>query len=337
MSARETILDRDTASVPAKRRLNPLGLLCIGAALALLAYVPTLPNYYLRIADLVLIYIILGMGLNIVIGYVGLLDLGFVAFYAVGAYCYALLSSNYFDIHLPFLAVLVVAAFAGGITGILLGIPVLRLRGDYLAIVTLGFGEIIRILINNVDWLTNGPRGITGIDRLSLFGYQVSTPMQFYFLLLALAVVTGVLVYRLERSILGKAWFALREDQDAAVGVGIDKTRVKLIAFATSAVIGSTCGVIFAAFQRFVSPESFTLNESILVVLVIVIGGIGNIVGIVVGAVVLVVMPELLREYAEYRMLLFGLLLVGVIVMRPRGIVPQSLTPVRLISKLVWK
>ena len=276
----------EAVGVSQARRLNLPGIAILAIAAVGLAYVPGLPNYYLRIADFVLIYILLGIGLNIVIGYAGLLDLGFVAFYAVGAYTYALLASPQLGLHLPFLVILPIAALLGAVAGILLGVPVLRLRGDYLAIVTLGFGEIIRVLINNADNVTNGPQGVIGLDRANLFGWTVSTPQDFYWLLLGLVAVVGVIVYRLQKSLLGKAWFAIREDQDAAEGVGISKTAVKLIAFATSAMIGSIAGVLFAGMQRFVSPESFSLNESVLVVLIIVIGGIGNILGVVVGALV---------------------------------------------------
>ena len=327
----------ETLDARRERRLNLPGLALLAIAAVGLAYVSGLPNYYLRIADFVLIYILLGIGLNIVIGYAGLLDLGFVAFYAVGAYTYALLASPQLGLHLPFLVILPIAALCGAIAGILLGIPVLRLRGDYLAIVTLGFGEIIRVLINNADNVTNGPQGLIGLDRPTLFGWSVSTPQDFYWLLLGLVAVIGWVVYRMEKSLLGKAWFAIREDQDAAEGVGIGKTSVKLIAFASSAVIGAIAGVIFSGMQRFVSPESFSLNESVLVVLIIVIGGIGNIVGVVVGALVLIVLPEVLRGYAEYRMLLMGVAMMLLIVLRPRGLVPEYLTPGYLLRRLIWK
>ncbi len=327
----------ETLDARRERRLNLPGIALLAIAAVGLAYVSGLPNYYLRIADFVLIYILLGIGLNIVIGYAGLLDLGFVAFYAVGAYTYALLASPQLGLHLPFLVILPIAALCGAIAGILLGIPVLRLRGDYLAIVTLGFGEIIRVLINNADNVTNGPQGLIGLDRPTLFGWSVSTPQDFYWLLLGLVAVIGWVVYRMEKSLLGKAWFAIREDQDAAEGVGIGKTSVKLIAFASSAVIGAIAGVIFSGMQRFVSPESFSLNESVLVVLIIVIGGIGNIVGVVVGALVLIVLPEVLRGYAEYRMLLMGVAMMLLIVLRPRGLVPEYLTPGYLLRRLIWK
>ena len=296
---------------------------------------PVLPNYYVRVADGLLIYILLGMGLNIVIGYAGLLDLGFVAFYAVGAYAYALLASPQFGIHLPFLIVLPIGAMLGALAGILLGIPVLRLRGDYLAIVTLGFGEIIRILINNADPITNGPRGIIRIDRPDLFGLRLSTPADFYWLLLATCAIVGWLVWRMQTSILGQAWAAVREDQDAARGVGIDTTRVKLAAFAISAAIGGVAGVIFSSFQRFVSPESFTFQESVLIVLLIVIGGIGNILGVIAGAAVLLLLPEVLREFAQWRILFLGAFMVVLIVIRPQGLVPRSFGPDRLLKALL--
>ena len=210
----------------------------------------------------------------------------------------------------------------------------LRLRGDYLAIVTLGFGEIIRIVINNADGLTNGPQGITRLDKADLLGLPLATPGEIYGLLLASCLVVAVLVWRLEKSIMGKAWAAIREDQDAARGVGIDTVRAKLVAFAISATIGAVTGSIFAAFQRFVSPESFTFQESVLIVLMIVIGGIGNILGVVAGAAVLLVLPELLRGVDEWRILILGLLMIVIIIVRPQGIVPRSFGPERLFAAL---
>jgi branched-chain amino acid transport system permease protein len=312
-----------------------VGVLCLLAAAAALVAIPFLPNYYIRVADSLLIYILLGIGLNIVIGYAGLLDLGFVAFYAVGAYTYALLASPQFGLHLPFLVILPIGMLLGGIAGVLLGFPVLRLRGDYLAIVTLGFGEIIRIILNNADTLTNGPQGIGRLDRAELFGLRIATPVDFYWLLLVTVTLAGVIVWRLERSIMGKGWAAIREDQDAARGIGIDTTRAKLAAFAISAMIGSTAGVIFGAFQRFVSPESFTFQESVLIVLLIVIGGIGNILGVIAGATVLLLLPELLREFAEWRILFFGVLMVALIILRPQGLVPRTFGPEKLLGAML--
>ncbi|SOC46411.1 amino acid/amide ABC transporter membrane protein 2 (HAAT family) [Rhizobium subbaraonis] len=328
-------VDTPAAAEPRTRRIIPL--LVFALAVALLVATPFLPNYHIRVINGLLIYILLGIGLNIVIGYAGLLDLGFVAFYAVGAYTYALLASPQFDLHLPFLLILLIAAFLGMLTGILLGIPVLKLRGDYLAIVTLGFGEIIRIVMNNVDWLTGGPQGIARLDKASVFGIEFARPVEIYFLLLVIVFTVAVLVWRMERSILGKAWAAIREDQDAARGIGINTTNAKLAAFATSASIGSIAGVIFAASQRFVSPESFTLQESVLIVLMIVVGGIGNILGIVAGATILILLPEVLREFAEWRILFLGLLMIVLIIIRPAGIVPRSFGPDKLIRGLFGK
>lgn len=314
-----------------------VAFLVLAAIVALAAATPFLPNYHIRVVNSLLIYILLGIGLNIVIGYTGLLDLGFVAFYAVGAYTYALLASPQLDLHLPFLLIVGIAAVLGMITGILLGIPVLKLRGDYLAIVTLGFGEIIRIVINNVDWLTGGPKGIARLDKASILGVEIARPVEIYWLLLVTVFLVGLFVWRLERSILGKAWAAIREDQDAARGIGINTTNAKLAAFATSATIGAIAGTIFAASQRFVSPESFTLQESVLIVLMIVIGGIGNILGIVAGAAILILLPEVLREFAEWRILFLGILMVVLIIVRPAGIVPRTFGPEKLIRGLFGK
>jgi branched-chain amino acid transport system permease protein len=214
---------------------------------------------------------------------------------------------------------------------------VLRLRGDYLAIVTLGFGEIIRLFINNLDLLTNGPQGISRIDPPHLLGIVLQSPRDFFYFLLALAVGAFTFVYRLERSALGLAWAAVREDQDAARGVGINTTVVKLAAFGLSAMIGGFAGVVFSAFQRFVSPESFTFWESLVVVLIIVVGGLGNLLGVIAGALTLVVMPELLRSYADYRMLLYGAVLVVVILLRPDGLMPRRYNPAWLMRILGWK
>ncbi|MCM2475439.1 branched-chain amino acid ABC transporter permease [Rhizobium sp. CG5] len=327
----------DTSRPPQTKSGRLLPLLILLTAVALIVVTPFLPNYYVRVANGLLIYILLGIGLNIVIGYAGLLDLGFVAFYAVGAYTYALLASPQFDLHLPFLLILLIAACLGAISGILLGLPVLKLRGDYLAIVTLGFGEIIRILINNLDWLTGGPKGIARLDKASIAGIELARPTEIYWLLIVLVLAVATFVWRMEKSILGKAWAAIREDQDAARGIGINTTNAKLAAFATSATIGSIAGVIFAASQRFVSPDSFALQESVLIVLMIVIGGIGNILGIVIGAAILILLPEVLREFAEWRILFLGLLMIILIIVRPAGIVPRTFGPEKLIRGLFGK
>jgi len=304
--------------------LVPVAILIIGQFL---------PAYPLRVMDTVLLYAILGMGLNIVIGYAGLLDLGYVAFYAIGAYSYALLASGQFDIHLPFAAIVLIGAGLAGLAGILLGLPVLRLRGDYLAIVTLGFGEIVRVLMNNLNGLTNGPQGIARIDEASILGWTLATPRDFLYFLVFLLVVVFLFAWRLQESTLGLALAAVREDQDAARGCGIDTTSVKLMAFASSAIIAGIGGVVFAAMQRFVSPESFTFWESLSIVLIVVVGGLGNPLAALLGASLLVVIPELLRAYADYRQLLYGLALVLIILARPMGLLGRQYGPRWLVDK----
>jgi branched-chain amino acid transport system permease protein len=317
-------------------RTRAVALLLLMLVTAVIAVVNA-PIYYVRVLDMVLIYVLLGTGLNMVVGYAGLLDLGFVAFYAIGAYSYAILASGQFDLHLPFGLVLVIGGALAGSAGILLGIPVLRLRGDYLAIVTLGFGEIVRLLLNNLDWLTNGPQGISRIDEPRIFGFALAEPQDFFFLLLPLVAVAFTVVWRLECSILGLGWAAIREDQDAARGIGINTTFAKLLAFGLSATLGGFAGVVFAALQRFVDPVSFSFWESLTVVLIIVIGGLGNLVGVAVGAVALIVLPEMLRDYAEYRMLLYGIGLVAVILLRPRGLIDRRFNPAWIIERMGWR
>jgi branched-chain amino acid transport system permease protein len=324
---------------PPKRTAGRIRALLIVAVMlgALLLLVPQLATYHVRIIDTVLIYVLLGVGLNMVVGYAGLLDLGYVAFYAIGAYSYAILASGQFDIHLPFALILLIGGCLAGLAGVLLGIPVLRLRGDYLAMVTLGFGEIIRLLLNNQVWLTNGPQGISRIDEPFLLGVGLNTPKDFFWLLLPLVAIALTLAWRLEQSILGLGWAAIREDQDAARGIGIDTTVAKLLAFGLSATLGGFAGVIFAAFQRFVDPVSFSFWESLTIVLIIVIGGLGNLVGVVVGATVLIIVPELLRGYSEYRMLLYGCALVAMILIRPRGLIDRRYNPAWLMQALGWR
>ena len=313
-------------------------LLIIAVTLgAFVVLVAQLPTYHVRVIDTVLIYVLLGVGLNMVVGYAGLLDLGYVAFYAIGAYSYAILASGQLGIHLPFALILLIGGCLAGLAGVLLGIPVLRLRGDYLAMVTLGFGEIIRLLLNNQVRLTNGPQGISRIDEPFLLGFGLNTPKDFFWLLLPLVAVALTLAWRLEQSILGLGWAAIREDQDAARGIGIDTTVAKLLAFGLSATFGGFAGVIFAGFQRFVDPVSFSFWESLTIVLIIVIGGLGNLIGVVVGATVLIVVPELLRGYSEYRMLLYGCALVAMILIRPRGLIDRRYNPAWLMGALGWR
>jgi branched-chain amino acid transport system permease protein len=306
-------------------------------------------RYLFRVLDQAGIYILLALGLNIVVGYAGLLDLGYVAFYAIGAYSYALLASPQLGLHIPFWLVLPAAPFVAALFGVLLGFPTLRLRGDYLAIVTLGFGEVIRILLNNLDAVTNGPRGVINIDpatfdaarldpksvataRLLLYPplpdflhwlpLTLSSPVQYYYLILVLCLAAVFFSYRLEGSRIGRAWAAIREDEDAAETMGINKTTIKLLAFAMGASTAGFSGVIFSGLQGFVSPESFILFESITILAMVVLGGMGSIPGVVLGAILLVVVPEILREYAQYRLTIFGLGLTLMMLVRPQGLWP---------------
>lgn len=337
-------------------------------ALVLLALLPFITDALLgrgwvRILDFAMLYIMLALGLNIVVGYAGLLDLGYIAFFAVGAYFYALTGSPHLSIafpqafpdgiHLSFWIVLPLAAIVAGGFGVLLGAPTLRLRGDYLAIVTLGFGEIIRIFLNNLNAplnLTNGPQGISLIDPVNVaglpfnsaqhvFGVEVPSVHLYFYLFLAFTSLVVLASKRLERSRIGRAWMAIREDEIAASAMGINTRNLKLLAFAMGAMFGGASGALFAGFQGFVSPESFSLMESIMVLCMVVLGGMGNIPGVILGSVVLAVLPELLRHIMvpaqqslfgkvlvdpeSLRMLLFGSALVVMMLYRPAGMLPS--------------
>ena len=270
-----------------------------------------------------LIYIMLGLGINIVVGLAGLLDLGYVAFYAVGSYTYALLNYHF---GLNFWVALPLGAAMGFLFGILLGYPVLRLRGDYLAIVTLGFGEIIRLVLENWNEFSFGPSGIANIPRPSLPGIEMNLEQStifIYFLMIALVIFTIFVVNRLKDSRIGRAWIALREDEVACQAMGIDKTKTKLTAFALGATWAGMAGVLFAAKTTFINPASFTIWESINILCVVVLGGMGSIVGVIFGALILILLPEYLRAFSEYRMLLFGFILVTMMVFRPGGIISE--------------
>ena len=315
-----------------------VGWLLIGFAVAL-PFLPFADRNLVDKATLVLIYVMLGWGLNIVVGLAGLLDLGFVAFYAVGAYSYALLSTQLgwsFWVCLP-LAGLFAAAF-----GVALGFPVLRLRGDYLAIVTLGFGEIIRVVLQNWQDFTGGPAGISGIPRPTLFGlpFAASAPegqktfAQFfdipfsgnhrviflYFVILALALLTNLFTLRIRRLPIGRAWEALREDEIACRSLGLNPTNIKLSAFATGAMFAGFAGSFFATRQGFISPESFTFIESAVILAIVVLGGMGSQIGVVLAALLLVGLPEWFRELQQYRMLAFGGAMVLIMLWRPSGL-----------------
>jgi len=268
-----------------------------------------------------LIYVMLGLGLNIVVGLAGLLDLGYVAFYAVGAYAYALLNHHF---GIGFWAALPIGAGLGAFFGILLGFPVLRLRGDYLAIVTLGFGEIIRLILENWNEFSFGPSGIANISRPSFFGIEFSVhgaAIYLYYIMIGLVIFTIFVVNRLQNSRIGRAWIALREDEVACQAMGIDKRATKLTAFALGATWAGMAGVIFAAKTTFINPASFTIWESIIILCIVVLGGMGSIIGVITGALILILLPEYLRAFSEYRMLLFGAILVMMMVFRPGGIV----------------
>jgi len=284
-------------------------------------------------------YIMLGWGLNIVVGLAGLLDLGYVAFYAVGAYTYAMLSTN---VGLSFWIALPIAGAMSASFGLLLGFPVLRLRGDYLAIVTLGFGEMIRVILTNWWWFTGGPNGINKIARPSFFGLPferdappgVETFAQFfgldyspnqrvfflYFLILAFALVTNFFTLRIRRLPIGRAWEALREDETACRALGINPRNTKLTAFAIGAMFAGMAGSFFAARQGFVSPESFVFLESAVILAIVVLGGLGTQIGVVLAAAVLIGMPEFFRQLQDYRMLAFGIGMVLIMIWRPGGI-----------------
>lgn len=337
-------------------------------AAVLLAILPVLlqgvGQAWVRILDTALLYILLALGLNIVVGFAGLLDLGYIAFYALGAYLFALLASPHLvenfpliaawfpaGLHAPVWAAIPLAAGLAAMAGVLLGAPTLKLRGDYLAIVTLGFGEIIRVFLNNMDMplnITNGPKGIDRIEPMRVFGISLGEPLQVggyalepvtlhYYLFLVVVVVAVVACLRLSDSRLGRAWRAIREDEIAARAMGLNTKNLKLLAFGLGATFGGVAGVLFASFQTFVSPESFSLQESVLVVAMVVLGGLGHVPGVILGAFLLAALPEVLRHVAGplqamtdgrldaaiLRQLLVALAMIGIMLARPRGLWPQ--------------
>ena len=323
-------------------------------------------NFWVRTADMALLYVLLALGLNIVVGFAGLLDLGFVAFFAIGAYLYGLMASTHLaetfewfaqvfpnGLHTPIWLVVPLAALLAGIFGILLGAPTLKLRGDYLAIVTLGFGEIIRVFMNNLDHpvnITNGPKGLGQIDGITVMGVPLAKPLEiggftlssvtlYYYLFMVLVVASVIICHRLELSRIGRAWMAIREDEIAAKAMGINTRNMKLLAFGMGATFGGVSGSMFAAFQGFISPESFSLMESVMIVAMVVLGGIGHLPGVILGAVLLSALPEVLRwvsglldlqaltggrlDAAILRQLLIALAMIIIMLMRPRGLWPS--------------
>jgi len=335
-------------AVWANRQIVPITVAGIAFAIAL-PFLPFSSRYLIDLGTTVLIYVMLGWGLNVVVGLAGLLDLGYVAFYAVGAYTFGLLAR---DLDFTFWEALPFSGLVAASFGILLGFPVLRLRGDYLAIVTLGFGEIIRIVLLNWAPVTGGPNGIGGIPRPSFFGLPftrtapegVTTFHQFfglefspdhrviflYFVILGMALITNLFTLRIRRLPLGRAWEALREDEVACRALGINPTNVKLSAFAIGAMFGGLAGCFFATRQGFISPESFTFIESATILAIVVLGGMGSQLGVVLAAILLVSLPEFGRAFAEFRMLIFGAAMVAVMVWRPRGLISHREPTLRL-------
>ena len=331
--------------------------------LALPLLLQTQGNAWVRIVDIALLYVLLALGLNIVVGYAGLLDLGYVAFFAIGAYLDALMGSPHLaetfpafkamfpnGVHTSLLIVLPLAFVLAGVLGVMLGAPTLRLRGDYLAIVTLGFGEIIRVFLNTLDHpvnITNGPKGLDAIDSIRIWGLNLGRPLKigdytissvslYYYLFLALVIVTVIVSHRLQLSRVGRAWMAIREDEIAAKAMGINTRNMKLLAFGMGASFGGISGAMFAAFQGFVSPESFSLMESVMIVAMVVLGGIGHLPGVILGALLLAALPEVLRHVAGplqamtdgrldasiLRQLFIALAMIVIMLLRPRGLWP---------------
>ena len=306
----------------------------IGILLVVVIVYPLIAdNYMIDVGITCLIYIVLGLGLNIVVGLAGLLDLGYIAFYAVGAYSYSLLNL-YFG--LSFWACLPLGIILGAICGCIIGYPTLRMRGDYLAIVTMGFGEIIRLVLNNWDKLTKGPNGLLGMakptiiypsfadDGFNWVTYPLKSLHSLYYLIFIFAVLTVIGVHRLNNSRIGRAWVAIREDEVAAELSGVPTTWLKLLAYAMGAAFASVGGAFFAAKLSYTNPNFFIFIESCIVLCIVVLGGVGSISGIVLAALILISVPEMFRELQNYRMFAFGLAMTTMMVLRPEGLIPAS-------------
>jgi branched-chain amino acid transport system permease protein len=306
-----------------RRGLPPWTPLALGLV-ALLIVPLFLGTYWNQVLGSVGIYILMGLGLNVVVGFAGLLDIGYVAFFAIGAYTLGMLNSPHFDIYMGFWLVVPLAMALAAFSGILLGIPVLRMRGDYLAIVTLGFGEIIRLVSLQATKFTNGPQGVLKIQPPNLFGLKIDSPLLFLYLIVAGCFLVMVVTRRLRDSAIGRAWMAIREDEDVARAMGVNTTRYKLLAFATGAAFAGLGGAIFASRQTAIFPMDFTLFVSINVLCIVILGGRGSIPGVIVGSLVLMGLPELLRELQEYRLLAYGALLVAMMIVRPEGLWPAA-------------
>lgn len=363
-------IEPSTTLIPVKRTAKTyVGMVVIALAVAAMPVMVGAAggNYWVRVLDFAMLYVMLALGLNVVVGFAGLLDLGYIAFYAIGAYIAALLTSPHLTtqfawiaalfpngLHTPIWVVAPIAMAVAALFGIILGAPTLRLRGDYLAIVTLGFGEIVRIFMNNLDRpvnITNGPKGITGVASAkfggfdlaqthSLFGLQFPSVYTYYYLFVLCSLFVIFVCVRLQHSRIGRAWAAIREDEVAAKAMGINTRNIKLLAFAMGASFGGLSGTMFGAFQGFVSPESFTFWESIVVLACVVLGGMGHIPGVILGAVMLSIFPEFLRttmgplqnalfghqivDTEIIRQLLYGLAMVVIMLYRPEGMWPSA-------------
>ena len=300
-----------------KKAILNKGLLLV--LLILLIFVPfALNNYYIDILTITGIYAILALGLNIVVGLAGLLDLGYIAFYAIGAYSYGILNTEF---GIPFWPALLIGGLLAAFAGMFLGMITLRLRGDYLAIVTLGFLMIVHLILNNWDSLTHGPNGILGISSPSIGKFVFSEPIHFYYLILAISILAIFIINRINNSRIGRAWIAIREDEIAASAMGINVTAMKILAITLGASWAGVAGVFFAGRYSFISPESFTFLETVIVLSMVVLGGMGSIPGVILGAALLIILPEVLRGFQDYRMLVFGGAMVLMMVFRPQGLI----------------
>jgi len=300
-----------------KKAILNKGLLLV--LLILLIFVPfALNNYYIDILTITGIYAILALGLNIVVGLAGLLDLGYIAFYAIGAYSYGILNTEF---GIPFWPALLIGGLLAAFAGMFLGMITLRLRGDYLAIVTLGFLMIVHLILNNWDSLTHGPNGILGISSPSIGKFVFSEPIHFYYLILVISILAIFIINRINNSRIGRAWIAIREDEIAASAMGINVTTMKILAITLGASWAGVAGVFFAGRYSFISPESFTFLETVIVLSMVVLGGMGSIPGVILGAALLIILPEVLRGFQDYRMLVFGGAMVLMMVFRPQGLI----------------
>jgi branched-chain amino acid transport system permease protein len=328
-------------------RLTPGRRAGLAVAACLLLPVIAPSEYWVRVAGMIGIYTMLALGLNIVVGFAGLLDLGYVAFYGIGSYVYAILASPHFEIHLPFWLLLILCVLAAASSGVLIGAPTLRVKGDYLAIVTLGFGEIAYILFINLDRpinITNGVNGLLAVDPPQIFGFTIGQPLdiaglavnrttQFYYFILVFVFIITFFVNQLRTSHIGRAWAAIREDEIAAVAMGIHTTRLKLLAFAIGASTAGFAGAISAGWSSSVFPDSFLFMESINILCVVILGGIGSIPGCIVGSAILVGIPEVLRDLRIYRMTAFSLILILMMIFRPEGIMGSKLRRRELLAE----